>query len=397
MQNSNAFDSENRRRCSLSEVAVLFLKLGSIGFGGPAALIALIQDEVVNRRKWMSGEHFLDLVGVTNLIPGPNAVEMAIHCGYHRAGFWGLLLAGFCFIIPAAVISGIFAWFYVQYQTMPQFESFVYGIKPAVLALIAGAIYHLGRKSLKNVVLGVLGAGVIAASLLGINEIVVIFAGGFVGMFVLRVAKEWRAKNAFFLPLLSAGGFAAKAGTDSVFSSLSLTNLFLVFLKTGAVIFGSGYVLVAYLDGDLVNRLGWLTKSELIDAIAVGQFTPGPVFSAATFIGYKLLGFSGAALATVGFLLPSFILVLIANPLVPKLRQSKWAGEFLDAVNVSAIGLIAAVAFKLGRDILIDWKTIVIACISFAVVFGFRKINSTFIVLGGMVTGYLLKIISNLF
>jgi chromate transporter len=396
MTEPSNIERQGSRNSVLREVALLFFKIGAIGFGGPAALIALIQEEVVKRRKWMSGEHFLDLVGATNMIPGPNATEMAIHCGYHRAGWLGLIVSGICFIIPAAVISGIFAWFYAKYHTLPAAESFIYGIKPAVLVVIAGAVYELGRKALKNWLLAVIGMVVIAASLFGMNEVTVIFAGGFVGMIAIRFAQGWRIRNGLFLPLIASGGFAAQSA-GVVFGNLTLTNLFLVFLKVGAVLFGSGYVLVAYLDGDLVTRLGWMTKSELLDAIAVGQFTPGPVLSAATFIGYQLLGVRGAILATAGVFLPSFIFVAILNPVIPKLRQSKWASAFLDAINISAVGLMAAVAIKIGGSVLVDWKTILIALTSFAVVFGFRKINSAFIVLGGAVLGYLLKTIEALF
>lgn len=374
---------------SVKEVAVLFLKLGIIAFGGPAAHIAMMQREVVENRKWMTQQHFLDLVGATNLIPGPNSTEMAIHCGFHRAGWAGLLISGMSFILPATLITGVLAWIYVEYRTVPQLAAFMYGIKPAVIAIILGAVYQLGRKALKNWQLGVVGFTVIVISFVGVSEITAILIGGAGGMLWLRLMAGSDDKQLGHLPLLPlkpALFFSGTVGTAAV----SLPHLFLVFLKIGAVLFGSGYVLVAYLDGELVSKLGWLTKAELLDAIAIGQFTPGPVLSTATFVGYQVQGIWGAVVATVGIFLPSFIFVAILNPLIPKFRQSTWASAFLDAVNVSALGLMVAVTLELGAVVITDWKAALIAAASIVVAFRFKKINSAWIIVGGAVLGFFL-------
>lgn len=380
----------------VKEVAALFLKLGVIAFGGPAAHIAMMQREVVQERKWMSQQHFLDLVGATNLIPGPNSTEMVIHCGFHRAGWRGLLVSGISFILPATLITGVLAWFYVEYHTVPQLAAFMYGIKPAVIAIILGAVYQLGRKALKNWQLGVIGFAVIVMSFSGINEIAAILIGGVIGMIWLRLVARYPDKQFGLLPLMSLKHVLLYSGAVSV-AGVSSLHLFLVFLKIGAVLFGSGYVLVAYLDGELVNKLGWLTKAELLDAIAIGQFTPGPVLSTATFVGFQVQGMWGALLATVGIFLPSFIFVAILNPLIPKLRQSKWASSFLDAVNVSALGLMVAVTLDLGRAVLTDWKAVLIAALSILIAFRFKKISSAWIIVGGAVVGLLLKTMATLF
>lgn len=378
----------------VKEVAALFLKLGIIAFGGPAVHIAMMQREVVEDRKWMSQQHFLDLVGATNLIPGPNSTEMAIHCGFQRAGFPGLLVSGISFILPATLITGVLAWIYVEYRTVPQLAAFMYGIKPAVIAIILGAVYQLGRKALKNWQLGVVGFAVILMSFLGISEITAILIGGAAGMLWLRLMARSKHKQFGLLPLLPLKPALVYSGTAAV-SIVTLPHLFLVFLKIGAVLFGSGYVLVAYLDGELVSKLGWLTKTELLDAIAMGQFTPGPVLSTATFVGYQIQGVWGALLATAGIFLPSFFFVAILNPLIPKLRQSQWASAFLDAVNVSALGLMVAVTLDLGRAVLLDWKAGLIAGLSIVVTFRYRKISSAWIIVGGAVLGFVLETLFN--
>lgn len=377
--------SEKRRtRKHLGEVAALFFKLGLIAFGGPAAHIAMMEEEVVTKRKWMSRQHFLDLVGATNLIPGPNSTEMTMHCGHERAGWPGLFVAGACFIFPAVVFTGILAWLYVEYGEAPAIEPFLYGIKPAVLAIILSAVYKLGQKALKNWQLGLVGAAVIAASLGGVNEITAILGAGAVGLVWFGLPSRGGNTLIASIPFifLNTGVLIAKVASS--------TNLFLAFLKIGAVLFGSGYVLVAYLDGELVEKLGWLTKPELLDAIAIGQFTPGPVLSTATFIGYQIGGISGAIAATLGIFLPSFFFVLLLNPIVPKLRESKLAAGFLDAVNIGAVGVMIAVAFRLGEEILIDWRAWLIAVLSIAVTFGVKKVGALWIVIGGALLGYLL-------
>ncbi|MCP9199047.1 chromate efflux transporter [Gramella sp. GC03-9] len=367
----------------LTEVAGVFFKLGLIAFGGPAAHIAMMEEEVVSKRKWMSRQHFLDLVGATNLIPGPNSTEMTMHCGYERAGWKGLFVAGACFIFPAVVLTGILAWLYVTYGEVPAVEPFLYGIKPAVLAIIISAIYKLGQKALKNWQLGVIGAMVIGVSFLGVNEITAILGAGLLGLVWFGLENKFQHTKSLIPLSLLGFSQAAVAGVSS-------TKLFLVFLKIGAVLFGSGYVLVAYLDGELVEKLGWLSKPELLDAIAIGQFTPGPVLSTATFIGYQINGITGAMAATAGIFLPSFLFVLILNPIVPKLRKSPLAKGFLDAVNIAAVGIMIAVTIRLGQNILTDWRAWLIALISIGISFGIKKVNAVYLVIGGALLGYLL-------
>jgi len=380
----------------LKEVALLFFKLGFTAFGGPAAHIAMMEAEVVTKRNWMSRQYFLDLVGATNLIPGPNSTEMAIHCGYHRAGIPGLLIAGISFIFPAASITCLFAYIYVNYGNLPQIEPFLYGIKPAVIIIILNAVYTLGKKALKNVLLGFVGLIVLLSALAGVNEVVAILAGGVIGMILISIRNKRWGNHLFFLvsPLLSTNlkllMITFLSISSVTVSSASLLKLFLTFLKIGAVLFGSGYVLVAYLDGEFVKNLGWLSAQELIDAIAIGQFTPGPVLSTATFIGYQIKGLLGAVVATLGIFLPSFLFVALLNPLIPKLRQSKLASNFLDAVNISAVSIMISATIHLSKQVLVDWKTIFIAVVSGAVVLTYRKLNSAYIVLGGALLGYLL-------
>jgi len=371
---------------SLKEVAKLFLKLGTIGFGGPAAHIAMMQDEVVKKRKWMDDQHFLDLVGATNLIPGPNSTEMAIHIGREQGGWRGLIIAGLCFILPAVLITGIFAVLYKFYGQLPQAKQFIYGIQPAVIAIIIAAIFPLAKKSLKTLELWIICILALGLSLLGFNEIFILFGAGVVALALaaVRYKRKTSIYSLFpfsFLKLCGAG----LLGTGSL-------SLFLTFLKIGAILYGSGYVLFAFLDTELV-RTGIISRQQLIDAIAVGQFTPGPVFSSVTFIGYQIGSFSGALLATIGIFLPSFLFVALLNPLVRKMRNSKIISAFLDAVNVASVAIIIAVCYQMGKETISDWRTILIAIISFIVVFGFKKINSAMVVLGGAGLGFLLNLI----
>ncbi|MBK6622621.1 MAG: chromate efflux transporter [Saprospirales bacterium] len=361
----------------LAEVAKLFLKLGFISFGGPAAHIAMMEDEVVKKRQWMSHEHFLDLVGATNLIPGPNSTEMTMHCGQEQAGWKGLVVAGLSFIVPAVLITGLIAWAYQKYGQLPAVEPFIYGIKPAVIAIIISALISLGKKALKNAELWVLGAATLILSLFGVNEIIALFGCGLAGLLYYFLKKRSHTVQGVF-PVLFLFSVA----------KLSKLGLFLIFLKIGALLYGSGYVLYAFLDAELVAK-GLLSRQELMDAVAVGQFTPGPVLSTATFIGWQLNGPWGALLATAGVFLPSFLFVALLNPLIPRLRKSKMMSAFLDAVNVAAVAVIAAVCIEMGRETLTDWRGIAIAAISLAVTFGFKKLNSAFIVLGGAALGYL--------
>ncbi len=326
----------------LKEVAQVFFKLGSIAFGGPAAHIAMMEDEVVKKRKWVTHQHFLDLVGATNLIPGPNSTEMTMHCGHEKAGWKGLIVAGACFVFPAVVITMLFAWLYKEYGQLPKVEPFIYGIKPAVIAIIIGAVYRLGKKALKTIELGILGAFTLIACLLGTHEILALFSCGILGV-IWHIIRNSKNKTLSFTPLLFF----------QVTASASSLKILWTFFKVGALLYGSGYVLFAYLDAELVNT-GLLTRQELIDAVAVGQFTPGPVLSTATFIGWQLGGFWEALAATFGIFLLSFIFVAILNPLVHNMRKSTHVAAFLDAVNIAAVAIIIAVCWEMGKDTLTD-------------------------------------------
>lgn len=387
----------------LVELARLFSRLGVVAFGGPAAHIAMMEDEVVTRRGWLDRQHFLDLVGATNLVPGPNSTEMSMHVGYERAGWRGLLVAGTCFILPAAMLTGALAWFYVRFGTVPAVQPFLVGIKPAVLAVIVGAVWRLGRKAVKGWRLAVLGGMVAAAVMLGVNELVALLGGGVAGMLWLRLGSGGSLRLGLFALLLqgkSRAAWAATAGAAALVvplqevtettSAVPLDGLFLFFLKVGAVLYGSGYVLVAFLRGDLVHDYGWLTEAQLLDAVAIGQFTPGPVLTTSTFIGAVLAGVPGALVATVGIFLPSFLFVRLLNPLVRGLRTSPWASAFLDAVNMSAVALMAAVTVELAGGALTSWPAWLIASVSAALVVVLR-VNSAWLVLGGAVLGWLLS------
>ena len=371
------------RDIQIKEIAKLFLKLGFIGFGGPAAHIAMMQQEVVVKRKWMSEQHFLDLLGATNLIPGPNSTEMAIHIGYDKGGWKGLLVAGLCFILPAVFISGIFAWLYKQYGQLPEIQPFIYGIKPAIIAIIIGAIFPLAKKSIKSILLAFIGIAVLVLSLFGIGEMYLMFGAGLFALGVFYIKDQKNITSQSFIPVL----FFQIANNQLL--SETNTRLFWVFLKIGAILYGSGYVLFAFLDTELVAN-GLLTRQQLMDAIAVGQFTPGPVFSSVTFIGYQINGVSGAVISTIAIFLPSFVLVALLNPLMKKMRNSKGLSASLDAVNIASVAIIIAVCLTMGKETITDWKTISIAMISAIIVFKFKIINSAFIVLGGALLGYLL-------
>lgn len=368
-----------RQHASLSEVAKVFFRLGCIGFGGPAVHIAMMEEEVVKKRKWISAEHFLDLVGATNLIPGPNSTEMTMHCGHERAGWKGLVVAGTCFILPAVVITAVFAWSYQEYGHLADVQPFLYGIKPAIISVIVALMISLGRKALKSTVLGIIGGLAAILTLQGINEIYVLFGAGLLGIVLHLLTQKTPSLNTFISGVILALQTA----------ELSHWKMFLIFLKVGSILYGSGYVLFAFLDAELVVK-GLLSKQELIDAIAVGQFTPGPVFSAATFIGWQLGGLGGAIAATIGIFLPSFLFVGLLNPLIPRLRKSKIMSAFLDTVNIVSVAIILAVAVEMGRETLVDWRTVVIALVGFVITFYFKKLNSAFVVLGGAALGYLL-------
>jgi len=369
----------------LREVIALFLRLGFTAFGGPAAHIAILRDEVVRRRRWLDDQAFLDLLGATNLIPGPNSTEMTIHLGYLRAGWPGLIAGGVCFVLPATLIVMGLAWAYTRYGSTPVAASLMYGIKPVVIGLILNALWALGRRAVKGWLTGAVGVAVLVLYFLGLNEIALLFAGGLVVMLAVNRRRLSKIPPlAVSFPLL---GLAAPAIAAAGFS---LPILFVTCLKIGAVLYGSGYVLLAFLRADFVTRLGWLTDQQLLDAIAVGQVTPGPLFTSATFIGYLLGGVPGALLATLGIFLPSFLFVAASNPLIPVLRRSPWFGALLDGVNVASLGLIAAVTLQVGRASLIDWPTILLALVATLVLLRY-KVNSTWLVLAGGIAGIVIQ------
>ncbi|MBI3737549.1 MAG: chromate efflux transporter [Chloroflexi bacterium] len=370
----------------LLEVAKLFLKLGFTAFGGPAAHVAMFHEEVVARRKWLTDEEFLDLLGATNLIPGPNSTEMAIHVGFMQAGWLGLIVGGVCFIAPAMLIVLALAWLYVQFGSTPQIAWLMYGIKPVVIAIIAQALWTLESKLFKNPWATLVGVAVFVLYLFRMNEIALLFAGGLVVMLAKNFRRLRHGNIAAFIP--SLGG----AWLTQTVIPFSLPVLFLTFLKIGAVLYGSGYVLFAFVHADFVTRLGWLTDQQLIDAIAVGQITPGPLFTSATFIGYMLGGVPGALLATLGIFLPSFFFVAISNPLIPRIRNSTWMSGLLDGVNASSLGLMAGVTFQLGSTSLTDLFTVLLAILALVLLIKY-KVKSTWLIAVGAIAGFLIFLI----
>jgi chromate transporter len=384
--------SSAERTQRLKELARLFLKLGTIAFGGPAAHIAMMDDEVVKRRGWLERQQLLDLIGATNLIPGPNSTELAIHIGYERAGWRGLIVAGACFIVPAMCIVWLLAALYVRYQTVPQLGWLLYGIKPVIIAIVVQALWRLGQSAVKNIRTGVAGVAVMALALVGGHELLLLLVAALAVMLAenWRRLVTWHGLGALLLPAASAALPVGATPLAHVTASatIPLLNIFGFFLKVGSVLYGGGYVLLAFLQGDLVERWHWLTSAQLLDAIAIGQFTPGPLFTTATFIGYMLAGSPGAIVATIGIFLPAFVFVAAANPWVPKLRRSPWTSGFLDGVNVASLGLMAVVTWKLAMAALFDWITVALALLSCGVVFRLQ-VNSAWLVLAGGVVGLL--------
>ena len=390
----------------LRELASLFLKLGTTAFGGPAAHIAMMEDEVVRRRQWMTREAFLDYLGATNLIPGPNSTELAIHVGHARAGWPGLIVAGVSFIVPATLLVGVTAWAYVKYGSLPAVAGVLYGVKPVVVAVVVQALWSLGRTAMKSRWLAAIGVMAAAAVASGLNELLVLAGAGVLaaaagsmrrrrGARSICAAGACAAGTLTPAPLRAAAGVAASSGAVAagVAASAAATvpfavwSLFLIFLKIGSVLFGSGYVLLAFLRADFVERLGWLTEAQLLDAVAVGQVTPGPVFTTATFIGYLLGGTAGAAAATAGIFLPAFIFVALSGPLVPRIRKSAVAGAVLDGVNLASLALMAVVTWHLGRSSLVDLPTIAMAAAAGIAIMRYR-VNSAWVVLAGALLGW---------
>ena len=381
----------SHRPTTLRELALLFLKLGTVAFGGPAAHVAMMEDEVVRRRGWLTRAAFLDYVGATALIPGPNSTELAIHIGLARAGWPGLLVAGACFILPAALIVGALASAYVRYGALPQAAGLLAGVAPVVIAVVLQALWGLGRTAVKSARLAVLAVAATMAAALGVHELLVL-AGAAAVMAAGRLRGARGAAPALVPALLSQVAPPATtvvAGASGPIGAIGLWPLLGVFAKVGSVLFGSGYVLLAFLRADLVERLGWLTERQLLDAIAVGQVTPGPVFTTATFVGYVLAGPAGAVVATVGIFLPAFVFVALSGPLVPRLRRSPLAGAVLDGVNVASLALMAVVTAQLARSALTGPATVALAVASAVLLLRWR-VNSAWLVLGGALAGVLL-------
>ena len=375
-------------KTSLWDLAVVFAKLGAIAFGGPAAHVAQIELEVVQNRRWLSREKLLDMLSISNLIPSPNSTELAIHVGLEQAGWQGAIVAGACFIIPAMLLVWGLAIAYVEYQTVPAVGWLLYGVKPVIMAIIAQALWKLGKSALKNIPTWCVGILVVILYFLKINEIALMLGAGVAVSLVRNLSKRnSQSLSTFLFPFsfLPLGAIAAETHPKT------WTAVFLSFLKIGSVLYGGGYVLLAFVQQEFVDRTQWLTSQQLLDAVAIGQFTPGPLFTTATFIGYLVAGNLGAIAGTIGIFLPAFILVPAINPFVSKLRKSPWTAGFLDGVNAASIGLMAAVAWELGRGTLIDVWTIIVAIASLAILLKFPKINSAWLVIAGAAIGWLLK------
>jgi chromate transporter len=372
-------------RASLGELVGVFLRLGITAFGGPAAHIAIMEDEFVRRRRWITHARFLDLLGAANLIPGPSSTELAVYIGYEQAGWRGLVLGGTCFILPAALIVGVLAWAYVRFGRLPQLAGALYGIKPVVIGVVVQAFWNLAPKAVKKSrLLGTIALGACVASALGVDALVVLLGSGLMTVIARRALERSETGGAanVFGPVVIAGG----AGAVGSAAPVGLVVLFLTFLKIGALVFGSGYVLLAFLRADLVDRLHWLTEPQLLDAVAVGQVTPGPVFTTATFIGYVIAGTRGALVATLGIFLPGFVLVAVTLSLIARIRRSTTAGAFFDGVNVASLSLMAVVTVQLARAALVDIPTIFIA-LGGAVLLIRWKVNSTWLVVGAGLIG----------
>jgi chromate transporter len=393
----SADSSAALNRASLSDLTKFFLRLGTTAFGGPAAHIAIMEDELVRRRRWVSRDEFLDMLGASNLIPGPSSSELAIHIGYLLGGWRGLIVAGVCFVLPAACMVGVLAWVYVHFGRVPAVSGVLYGIKPVVIAVILQALWGLGRTAIKSWFIAVVGLVSIALSAWGLHPLLLLLIAGGAAILAEQIIGSGRKIVLAPLSILRSASrwtkslAAATSAALGAAAPLSLGSLFLVFLKFGAVIFGSGYVLLAFLRADLVVQRGWLTDPQLIEAIAMGQVTPGPVFTTATFIGYLLLGTPGAVVATIGVFLPAFLLVAASGPLLPRIRESRFAGAFLDGVVVASLALMAVVSWQLGRASIVDALTAILFAASLFLLLRFR-LNSVWLTLFGALAGLLVRL-----
>jgi chromate transporter len=385
-------ESQEIREASLGEIAFVFLKLGTIAFGGPAAHLAMMEEEFVRRRRWITHAEFLDRLATANLIPGPSSTEVAIFVGQLKRGWRGLIVAGCCFIIPAALIVSVIAWAYVRFGSLPRAEGVLYAIKPAVVAIVIQALGKLGRTGVRSALLAVIAVLAVGLSWLGVSPVLVLVSSGLISASALAMKNR----------LLSVVGFSKAAGLPKVTAGLmavmamgaafpvGLLQLFLSFLKVGSLVFGSGYVLLAFLQTEFVQYLHWLTDKQLIDAVAVGQFTPGPLFTTATFIGYLVAGWAGAVVATIGIFLPGFLLVAVSGPVIPRLRRSPMAAAALDGVVAGSLALMAVVAMQLGKASIVDRTTLIVFAVSLIALLRFR-VNSAWVVAAAAVAGWLIR------
>jgi chromate transporter len=388
MQSTIAVEAHARRQ-RLAELALLFLKLGTIAFGGPAAHIAMMEQEVVQRRHWLTEAEFLDRVGAANLIPGPSSTELVIHIGHRRAGWPGLIVAGCCFILPAACSVGLLAWIYVRFGALPVASGLLYGVKPVVIAVILQALWNFSRTAIRSRWLALVGVIAAALALVPVHPLLVLIAGGAAAGIRNLLARPRPTRKSAAGALISLGSKAAASGVAAA-AAIGVGAIFTAFVKIGSVLFGSGYVLLAFLRAEFVERRGWLTSQQLLDAVAVGQITPGPVFTTATFIGYLLHGPAGALAATAGIFLPAFVFVAASAPLIPRLRRSAFAGAVLDGINVASLALMAVVTWQLGAAALVDWLTGLIAAVSAVLLFRWR-VNSAWLILASAVLGILAR------
>lgn len=382
---------------NVGEVAALFLRMGMTAFGGPAAHIAMFRDEIVTRRRWVSDAEFLDLLAATNLIPGPNSTEMAIHLSYVRAGWRGLIAGGVAFIMPAFLIVLAIAALYGRYGTTPTAEALLYGIEPVIIGVILQAVWGLSRTAIKNWLLGLVAVAVFGMYFININEILLLFGGGFLVMIAVngrRLVQRGAAMFLWFTPLtkMSVGTLSFRILAQEA-APITLNTLFLTFLKIGSVLYGSGYVLVAFLQTEFVDRLGWISSGQLLDAVAIGQFTPGPVFTTATFIGYLVAGVPGALVATIGIFLPSFVFVGVTSPFIPRLRRSPWLAALLDGIVAASLGLMAAVTVDLARQSIVDIPTALLAVSAIVLLIRYR-VNSTWLIIGGALIGLAVSLLT---
>ena len=386
MENRDIEYSNYAETSSLGELAAIFLRLGATSFGGPLAHISLMEGEFVERRKWFSRADFLDMIGVINLVPGPNSSELAMHIGHRRGGVWGLIVAGVAFILPAVLLVVLLAAFYVSCEKVPQIQGVLHGLSAVVIAVIAQAWWKFAQAALKNRLSQIAAVSCLSAMLILKNEIAVLFGAAFFGlMFGAWQNRKDATSSTRRLPAILVIG-----GIGWSFATPTLSNIFLIFLKIGAILYGSGYVLIAFLRDDFVGR-GWITDRQLLDAVAFGQFTPGPLFTTATFIGYILGGVGGATVATIGIFLPSFCFVGLVALLLNRFRKSPVLRSFLDCVNAASLTLMAVVTIQLGASSLLSWPLIILAALSLALLL-LTKINSVWLLIGGAFLGWALKL-----